>query len=68
MTRGDGVYSRYFGKYFRGAGTYSVTLSVETLDGNAYTIRSYPLLNGIETSRLRSCNVICLNCHSFSCV
>ena len=40
ITKGDGVYSRYFGKYFRGAGTYSVTLSVDAMDGRAYSIRS----------------------------
>lgn len=40
ITRGDGVYSRYFGRYFRGAGTYTVTLSVDAMDGRAYTIRS----------------------------
>lgn len=45
MTRGDGVYSRYFGRYFRGAGTYSVTLSVDAMDGRAYTIRSSSLPN-----------------------
>lgn len=42
ITRGDGVYSRYFGKYFRGTGTYSITLSVDAMDGRAYTIRTSP--------------------------
>lgn len=45
MTKGDGVYTRYFGRYFRGSGTYTVTLSVDAMDGRAYTIRSSPSLN-----------------------
>ncbi|XP_057378167.1 calcium-activated chloride channel regulator 1-like [Daphnia carinata] len=48
ITRGDGVYSRYFGKYFRGAGTYSVTLSVDAMDGRAYTIRTSPSSKQID--------------------
>lgn len=40
ITKGDGVYSRYFGRYFRGAGSYSITLSVDAMDGRAYTIRT----------------------------
>ena len=46
ITKGDGVYSRYFGKYFRGAGTYSVSLSVDAMNGMAYTIRPYPIATG----------------------
>lgn len=49
ITRGDGVYTRYFGRYFRGAGTYTVTLSVDAMDGRAYTIRSSPSLNPTDT-------------------
>ena len=51
MTKGDGVYSRYFGKYFRGAGTYSVSLSVDAMNGMAYTIRSYPVTTGNQSSQ-----------------
>lgn len=48
VTRGDGVYTRYFGRYFRGTGTYTVTLSVDAMDGRAYTIRSSPPINPLE--------------------
>ena len=48
VTKGDGVYTRYFGKYFRGSGTYTVTLSVDAMDGRAYTIRSSPSFNPTE--------------------
>ena len=46
VSGGDGVYSRYFANYFRGAGTYSVSLSVDAMNGMAYTIRSYPISTG----------------------
>jgi len=46
ITKGDGVYSRYFANYFRGAGTYAITLSVDAMDGRAYSIRSSSISPG----------------------
>ena len=46
ITKGDGVYSRYFAKFFRGAGTYSIKLSVDAMDGRAYSIRASSVSSG----------------------
>ena len=40
------MYSRYFANYFRGAGTYAITLSVDAMDGRAYSIRSSSISPG----------------------